>query len=61
MSDCVHHWRQEVGNLRAPFECIRCGEVRVMETDFYRLYEARRGKPWDRFDDGRQDRPLAVA
>ena len=48
MADCVHHWRQPIGDVHAPFVCKHCGESKVMETDFYKLYEARTGKPWDR-------------
>lgn len=48
METCVHHWKQEAGDIHAPFVCKRCGEAKVMETDFYRLYEARFGRPWDR-------------
>ena len=61
MSSCVHHWRQETGNLKAPFVCIHCGESRVMETDFYALFEARHGAPFNKLEDVHQDRPLAVA
>ncbi len=48
MAACVHHWKQEVGDIHAPFECKNCGEVKVIETDFYKLFEARNGRPWDR-------------
>ena len=46
MSDCIHHWRQEAGDVEAPFRCINCGDVKAMETDFYKLFESRKGRPW---------------
>ena len=48
MTTCTHHWRQTLGDIHAPLSCIRCGEAKVMETDFYKLFEARTGRPWDR-------------
>ena len=51
MSDCIHHWRQNVGGIHAPFTCINCGDVKELETDFYKLFEARTGKPWARSED----------
>lgn len=56
MSDCIHHWRQEVGDVHAPFECVNCGEVKVLETDFYKLFEARTGRPWAR----NEERPASA-
>ena len=50
MAECVHHWRQEIGDIHAPFQCIHCGESKVIETDFYRLFEARTGRPFDRVE-----------
>jgi len=32
-----------------------------METDFYKLYEATRGKPFDRNEDVREEQPLVAA
>ena len=60
MSDCVHHWRQEAGDIHAPFTCIRCGEVKELETDFYKLYEARTGRPWARNEDRGSSSPVAL-
>lgn len=51
MDNCVHHWKQE-GGIRAPFVCKRCGAEKVMETDFYALYEAHYGKPFDKNESG---------
>ena len=61
MSDCVHHWKQEAGNLHAPFVCKRCGEEKVMETDFYKLYEAHYGRPFDRNESGAPLKPRIAA
>ena len=52
MATCVHHWKQEIGDIRAPFVCKRCGEAKVMETDFYKLYESHYGKPFERNETG---------
>ena len=35
---CTHHWRQ-AGNLSSPFECVRCGESKMMETSFEDIQE----------------------
>jgi len=61
MSICVHHWRQEAGAIHSPFVCKHCGESKEMETDFYKLYEATRGKPFDRNEDVREEQPLVAA
>ena len=51
MSHCIHHWRQDAGDEQAPFTCTNCGEVKELETDFYKLVEARKGRPWPRTQD----------
>lgn len=61
MDTCTHHWKQEDGNLHAPFVCKRCGAVKQMETDFYRLYEARYGKPWSKAEPGLPSQTISVA
>jgi hypothetical protein len=61
MATCVHHWKQDAGDLRAPFVCKRCGEVKVMETDFYKLYEAHYGRPFERSEEGAPRRKTVAA
>jgi len=60
MTTCMHHWRQAFGDIHAPFNCIHCGETKVMETDFYELFEARSGRPWDRPESQTNGSPLAA-
>jgi hypothetical protein len=40
MEQCIHHWRQD-GSLRSPFTCVRCGEAKYLETNFYDIQENR--------------------
>jgi hypothetical protein len=47
--------------MHAPFTCILCGESKVMETDFYKMFDERGGRTWDKLDDRRQDQPLPLA
>ena len=51
---------QAFGDIHAPFNCIHCGETKVMETDFYKLFEARSGRPWDRPESQTNGSPLAA-
>ena len=40
MGSCTHHWRQ-IGDLRSPFVCARCGEAKFMDTIFDEIQERR--------------------
>lgn len=44
MSDCAHHWKQEPGNLSAPFVCARCGKTQGMVTNYSVLAKRKREK-----------------
>jgi hypothetical protein len=60
MPECTHHWRQGTESIHAPFVCVRCGESRQMETDYYRMRDAQaEAKGGRRFV--ADDYPLAVA
>ena len=61
MAGCVHHWKQDPQDIQAPFTCKHCGEVRFMETDFFKLYENHYGKPWDRTESGNHPLRPAIA
>jgi hypothetical protein len=47
--------------MHAPFTSIHCGESKVMETDFYKIFDERGGRTWDKLDGNRQDQPLLLA
>lgn len=48
MATCTRHWRRAFGDIHASFSYIHRGETKVMETDLYKLFETRIGRPWDR-------------
>ena len=60
MDKCIHHWKQE-GDLRSPFVCKHCGEVKQMETDFYALYETHYGRPFERTEQTGTAKPGFIA
>ncbi|MEX2599420.1 MAG: hypothetical protein WD533_07180 [Dehalococcoidia bacterium] len=45
MADCTHHWKQEPGETKAPFICLRCGAERRMPTNFQDLMEVKTRGP----------------
>lgn len=39
MPGCVHHWKQDPNDLKAPFTCLRCGSIREFETNYFELMD----------------------